>query len=88
MLSKFLARVKSSTLAALACMVAVGLSAVEALADPPAPPDLPAITFPISPSSIVTSIVTAGATILVLVFGVVVGFTLIRKLMRRLKGSV
>ena len=52
------------------------------------PPTMPAITFPIDTASIVTAIATAGATLLILVFGVRVGFKFVWKLMRRTQSSV
>lgn len=69
MLSRF-ASLKSR-LALLGLASCVAASSVLAQGGPP---DMPAITFPISTASIGTAIATAGATILFLVFGYKVGF--------------
>lgn len=52
------------------------------------PPTLDEITFPIDTASIATAIGTAGAALLLLVFGWRVGFKFVNKLMRRLTSSV
>lgn len=44
------------------------------------PPDMDAVTFPISTTSIIAAISTAGAAILLLIFPLRVGFSLIRRL--------
>jgi hypothetical protein len=71
---------------------AVGVFAVGALSSVAlaqgSPPEMPAITFPVSLSSVATAIVAAGATLLLAYFGVRVGFGFAKKLMNRLKSSV
>jgi len=52
------------------------------------PPSMPAITFPVDTASVVTALVTAGATILILVFGPKIGFGLVWKLMKRIRSSI
>jgi hypothetical protein len=52
------------------------------------PPDLTAVEFPISTSSIGTVIATAGATMLIVVFGIMIGFRLVKKLTARATASV
>ena len=62
-----------------------------ALATSPAaatPPSMSAIDFPIDTASIVTAVVTAGATLLLAYFGVKVGFSFVKKLLGRLHRSV
>lgn len=46
------------------------------------------IVFPVTTASVIEEVLVAGAAILVAVFGVALGFALVRKLMRRLKGAV
>ncbi len=74
--------VRSRALVVASAMLA---SATVAMATPPV---LPEIDFPISITSIASEIATAGATILLLVFGVWVGFKFVKKLMRRVASSV
>lgn len=68
---------KGSQVLKVAAVLAVGGLAVSANATPP---DMDAVTFPISTTSIVAAISTAGAAILLLVFPLRVGFSLIRRL--------
>jgi hypothetical protein len=49
---------------------------------------MPAVSFPLSASSIVTAIGVAGATILGLTFGIVIAFRFVKKLMRRASSAV
>lgn len=70
---------------AAAAAVIVGAGAAPALADPVT---MPAITFPIDTASIVTAIVAAGAALLIAVFGPMIGFKFVRKLVGRLGRSV
>lgn len=51
-------------------------------------PTMPAIDLPIDASSIVTAVATAGATMLIAVIGVTIGFRLIRKLAKRATSAV
>ena len=52
------------------------------------PPTLDSITFPLDTASIALAIGTAGAGILLLVFGWKVGFKLVNKLMRRMTSGI
>lgn len=52
------------------------------------PPAMPAVTFPVDTASVVTVIVAAGATIMLLWFGPRLAFRLIRGLFRKLSGAV
>jgi hypothetical protein len=52
------------------------------------PAEMPAVSFPLSASSIVTAIGVAGATILGLTFGIVIAFRFVKKLMRRASSAV
>lgn len=52
------------------------------------PPSMGAISFPIDLESVATAIAVAGGTILLLVFGISVGFSLAKKLMKRTKETV
>lgn len=51
-------------------------------------PVMPPVAFPIDESSVASEISAAGAVILGLVFSVAIGFALVWKLFRRLKGAV
>lgn len=50
----------------------------------PTTPTMPNVTYPITGASVAAKVTTAGATILVLAFGVAIAFVLIRKLYRRI----
>lgn len=52
------------------------------------PPTMPAVTFPVDTASIATAIGVAGGTILLAVFGVVIGFSLVKKLFFRVKAAI
>jgi len=71
----------------LACAGAVAVvgTAATALAVPPV---LPAVTLPVDSASIVTQVAAAGGAMLILVIGVKIGFSLIRKLAKRATSSV
>lgn len=47
-----------------------------------------AVDFPIELADVATGISTAGAAVLVLAFSVGIGFMLVKKLKRRIAGSV
>jgi hypothetical protein len=51
-------------------------------------PTMDAVAFPIDTASIVTAVVGAGAAILVLYFGVRVGFRMVKSLLSRTMKSV
>lgn len=51
-------------------------------------PAMDPVTFPVDTASIASEIATAGGTILLLSFGVILGFALVRKLMKRVKAAV
>ena len=63
----------------------VGLLAAPALATPPT---MSAVAFPIDTAAIVSAVVTAGAAILILIFGVKVGFKMVWKLLNRTTKAV
>lgn len=52
------------------------------------PPSMGAVEFPVDTASVVTAIATAGGTILVLYFGVRIGFSLVKKLFGRTQSSI
>ena len=52
------------------------------------PPSMTAVDFPIDAASIGTVVATAGATALLVIFGWVVGFRLIKAIMHRVKNAV
>jgi len=78
-------RFRSRWLRLVAVGSALALSASMAAATPPPLPD---IVFPINTASIATKIGVAGAAILLLVFGVAIGFSFVKKLMKRVKSAV
>lgn len=70
---------------ACVAMIMAGLVAAPVLADPP---EMDAVVFPVDTDSVVTSIATAGGTILLLVFSVAIGFYLIKKLYNRVRHAI
>lgn len=78
--ASFLARQRNLVVLGTMCAAATIASA--------SPPSMPTITFPIDQASIGTAVATAGALILITTFGVMIGFKLVRKLTRRVTGSV
>jgi len=69
-------------LLAVAGTVAVSASALAV------PPTMPAIDLPVDSASIVTQVAAAGGAMLILVIGVKIGFSLIRKLAKRATSAV
>lgn len=82
---RWLSRVRSVAVGvgvvAAACITSVALGA------PGDPETMGPITLPVTITSIVTAVITAGGAILVAWFGVKIGFTLVRKLAGRLTRS-
>jgi hypothetical protein len=66
-------------------VLAFVFAAAPAMADPPV---MGAVTFPVDTASVVTVIGVAGGTILLLVFGLAIGFKLIKKLFSRSAAAI
>lgn len=52
------------------------------------PPTMSAITLPVDGASVVTAVIAIGVTVLLLSAGAVIGFGLVRKLLRRITKAV
>jgi len=77
-----------SSVATKAALVAAALATASTASAQYTPPTLDEITFPLDTASIALAIGTAGAGILLLVFGWKVGFRLVNKLMRRMTSGI
>jgi hypothetical protein len=76
---------KCKVLACLAAVLALTVGSSVVRADPPT---MSAITLPVDGASIVTAVITIGITVLLLTAGAVIGFGLVRKLIRRISKAV
>lgn len=70
----------------VAAALAAGVLAPLAHARPDA--EMPAITLPITATSMATQITTVGVTVLTVTFGVIIAFSLARKILGRLRKAI
>jgi len=76
---------RTSRLVSKLAAVAGVLAASVAMA---VPPDLTAIELPVSGSSIGTAVATVGAAMLIILFPIIVGFKMVKALLRRATSAV
>jgi hypothetical protein len=69
-------------------MAAAGALLVPAALSIAQPPPMGTVTFPIDEASIATSVSAAGATVLLVIFPVIIGFALVWKVLFRTKSSI
>lgn len=84
-MKRFSSSLRSRSGKVAAFTAALVVMATSALAGPPT---MPAIELPVDAESVAAAIALVGGTILLLVFGVAIGFALAKKLKSRIMRSV